>query len=129
MTARILVSAALVVVLGACSSSGGHSSAPTTTTTSAATGTARIESFVVPKSVRCGSGTSIAVSIAYAVSGSRSREIVVDGLAEPALHRAGGRVTERVHCDGVEHSVVLLARDSHGVATSEVRQLSTVLPG
>jgi len=83
----------------------------------------------VPASVKCGSQPSTTVAITYSVTGSRSQQVVVDGLPEPGPLAASGRVVERVHCDGVEHTVALIATDAAGRRTSEVKYLATVLPG
>lgn len=113
------------VSLGACSDSSHASAIPPTTTP--VRGTATIASFKVPASVYCGSGSATTVRITYDVRHATSQELAVDGLAEPALTAARGTVTERVHCDSLPHTVALVARDSRGARTSQVKYLHTIL--
>jgi O-methyltransferase involved in polyketide biosynthesis len=69
--------------------------------------------------------TKTTVSIAYAVTGAVSQQIIIDGLAEPALSAATGTVSEPVHCDGLAHSAALVAVDAHGARTSQVKNFTT----
>ena len=123
---------AFVLAFNACSSSGrpAGSTSPTTasTPTSApASGSATITSFEVPASVQCASAPSTTVRITYAVRGAKTVEIAVDGLAEPTLTASSGTVTERVHCDGVAHTIALAAVDAQARRTSQVKYLNTLL--
>ena len=97
------VALAVLLLLSGCSSSG-HSGAAASTTTRPR-GSATIASFVVPSSVRCGSAPSTTVKISYDVRGARGQSLVIDGLSGPALPAARATVSERVHCDGVAHTV------------------------
>jgi hypothetical protein len=118
-------------LIAGCSSSSNPASVPdprSTTTTVPAPGSAHITSFVVPASVKCGAASKITVRVAYAVTGAARQELSIDGrnLALPA---ASAAVSEEVHCDGLPHTVALIAFDAKGAHTSQVKMLTTVLPG
>jgi hypothetical protein len=131
---------ALVLLLGACSSSDKPSTASTTTastttasTTGSSTGTegpgaATITSFEVPESVDCGTAPSTQVRVSYQTSGAESAQLVVDGRVEPG-DDPSATVEPLVHCDGLPHTVALSALDAAGRRTSQVKNLTTVLPG
>ena len=131
------VAAALVLAVTACSSSSGKTpTSPTpfgqTTIESTRTslpGGARITSFVVPKSVRCGSAPSKTVRVTYAVSGAKRHQLIIDGRVESGAAAPSGTVNPPVHCDGLPHTVALVAIDAAGRRTSQVKYLTTVLPG
>jgi hypothetical protein len=117
------------LAVGGCSSSS-KASVPlpkATTTTVAPVGGAHITSFVVPASVRCGATSKTSVKVIYAVEGSAREELSIDGRAIP-LGAASASVSEEVHCDGLPHTVALIAYDAKGVRTSQVKMLTTVLP-
>jgi hypothetical protein len=130
---RVLV---LVVAAGAalsaCSnSSGTGSTAPSSIDSATSTsrpGRARITSFVVPKSVQCGSAPNTTVRVSYAVRRALRHQLLIDGRVEPRATARRATVYPRVHCGGVPHSVALVAIDAAGRRTSQVRYLTTVLP-
>jgi hypothetical protein len=82
----------------------------------------------VPKSVKCGSAPSATVRVAYAVSGAKRLQLIIDGRAERPTTERSATVNPRVHCDGVSHTVALVAIDTAGGRTVQVRYLTTVLP-
>lgn len=118
---------ALVLVLAGCGSSTGKTSTSSTTSTSQP-GRARITSFVVPKSVQCGSDPNKLVRVAYAVSGAKRHQLLVDGRVEPAAAAPSATVNPSVHCDGGSHTIALVAIDAQGRRTSQVRFVTTRLP-
>ena len=124
-----------MVALGACSSSS-KADAPSTTVRAAAEhdrapatqiGDARIVKFVVPASVNCRGASSTKMSVEYEVTGAKRQEISVDGLAVDGVDGPSGTVDAPVHCDGVPHTVALIAFDANGARTSQVKMLTTVL--
>ena len=90
---------------------------------------ARITTFVVPASVQCGAASKTTVHIEYGVSHAARQEISVDGLTVPGVDAATGTVDAPVHCDGVAHTVALIAFDAKGARTAQVKYLNTLLPG
>ena len=135
---KILATAALVLALGACSSSSkSHASTPPTTTAPAASsttaptvsqaGAARIVTFVVPASVNCNGASSTKVPVEYKVTDAARQELSVDGLAVDGVDKPSGTVDAPVHCDGVPHTVALIAFDAKGARTSQVKLLTTNL--
>jgi hypothetical protein len=133
-TVGCAVVAALVLALTACSSSSGKTStsptSPTSTgsTTTPVPGRAQITVFVVPKSVRCGSTPSTTVRVTYAVRNALRHQLIIDGRVEPRAVAPRGTVNPRVHCDGMAHTIALVAIDAAGRRTSQVKYLTTVLP-
>ena len=82
---------------------------------------------MVPKAVRCGSALNTTVHVTFAVSRAKTHQLIIDGRVEPAAARRAA-VNVRVHCDGLQHTVALVAIDTAGRRTSQVRYLTTVLP-
>ena len=121
---------ALMLLLSGCSSSAKASGDPNSdgSTTGAPAGTAKITSFVVPKSVTCGTATSTKVRVTYAISGAKSTQLIIDGRVEPS-EGPSATVDPLVHCDPLPHTVALVALDATGHRTSEVKNVTTVLPG
>jgi ABC-type Fe3+-hydroxamate transport system substrate-binding protein len=141
ITKWIAVAVATVSVLGlaACSSSAKSAtrseSTSTSTPTSGApnsgitqTGAARITKFVVPADVQCGASTKTTVSVEYAVTTAKVQQIFVDGLELDGVDKPSGTIDAPVHCDGVPHTVALVALDSKGARTSQVKLVNTLLP-
>ena len=129
---RILVLVLAVAALSACSSSSGKGStlptSPGSATSTSRPGRARITSFVVPKSVQCGSAPNTTVRVSYAVRNASRHQLLIDGRVEPRATARQATVYPRVHCGGLPHSVALVAIDAAGRRTSQVRYLTTVLP-
>jgi hypothetical protein len=68
------------------------------------------------------------VRVTYAVTGAKRHQIIVDGRVDPRAAARRATVNPRVHCDGLSHTVALVAIDAAGRRTSQVRYLTTVLP-
>ena len=83
---------------------------------------------MVPKSVPCGSAPNTTVHVTYAVSRAKSHQLIIDGRVAPRAAARSATVNLRVHCDGLQHTVALVAIDIAGRRTSQVRYLTTVLP-
>ena len=115
------VAIALVLLAGACSSHSSGASAPST----AAAGGVHVRTFAVPATVACGHATSAPVVVRYAISGARRWQVAVDGLPDLTSSSPAGHLTVRVHCDGLQHTVALVASDAAGARTSAVRYLVT----
>jgi hypothetical protein len=115
---KFLAVAALVFVLTACGSSAKHASSAV-----------KITSFDVPASVTCGAAPSTTVRISYSVTGAQQQSITVDGREVPGTGAPTATVTAPIHCDPLEHDVALIATDAHGVRTSQVKHLTTLLSG
>jgi len=137
LPAGVVAPFALVLAISGCGSSNTSSSPSTSgasgsvsTTTAAVTqaGSARIASFVVPASVQCGASSKTTVHIAYAVMNAARQEIAIDGLDVAGVGTPSGAVDAPVHCDGVPHTVALIAFDAQGARTSQVKYLNTLLP-
>jgi len=129
---RLLVCVLAVATLSGCGSSSGAGSTAATSIGSATStsrpGRARITSFVVPRSVQCGSAPSTTVRVSYAVRKAMRHQLLIDGRLEPRATDRRATVYPRVHCGDVPHSVALIAIDAAGRRTSQVRYLTTVLP-
>jgi len=126
---RASIAAVSLLLLAACSgsrSATGNNASTVPASAASVASTATITSFVVPASVQCGSATSTVVPVGYAVSGSARRELDVDGLAGPALTKSSGLVRAPVHCDDLEHTVVLVAVDARGARTTRTKTFATV---
>jgi len=125
-----LLSAA--ILLTACSSSAKSTgSSPVTsgaaTTTTVGKSAATITKFVVPSSVRCDKGTATTIPLTYAISGAQRQGVSVDGR-QTELTAPAGRAAPAVHCDPLPHTVTLFAYDAQGRLTSQVKQLTTIVP-
>jgi hypothetical protein len=83
---------------------------------------------VVPKSVQCGTAPSTKVRVSYATSGAQRSQLVIDGRVEPG-DAVSATIDPLVHCDGLPHTVALVALDAAGHRTSQVEYLTTALPG
>lgn len=129
---RVLVLVLAVAGLSGCSSSSGKASTSPTSIDSATSttrpGLARIVSFVVPKSVQCGSAPNTTVRVTYAVSAALRHQLIIDGRVVPRATARRATVDVSVHCGGGPHTVALVAIDAAGRRTSQVRYLTTVLP-
>jgi hypothetical protein len=66
--------------------------------------------------------------VQYATTGAKRQQVIVDGRDVPGTEAANGSVDAPVHCDPLEHTVVLVAYDSQGHRTSQTRFLHTDLP-
>jgi hypothetical protein len=121
-----------VALVFACAACGGGSSSTADvapTTTGDVPGTATIRAFDVPRTVSCGATPSTTVQVQYATKGADRQEVIVDGRVVPGTETAKGSVAAPVHCDPLEHTVVLVAYDSNGRRTAETKFLHTELPG
>jgi len=113
----------LALLAAGCSSNASSATAPSTT----ARRGAQVRTFTVPAAVECGHATSAAVTVDYAISGARRWQVMVDGLPGTTHTTPSGRISVHVHCDGVQHTIALVATDAHGLRTSAVRYLTTRL--
>ena len=126
---RLAVLAVLLVVgAAACDSGGLVGAATSTTVASDAPGTAKIGAFAVPRTVTCGDQPSTTATVSYSTTGATRREVIVDGRPVPGTDEASGTVEAPVHCDPLEHTVVLVAYDDQGRRTTEKRFLHTDMP-
>src|SRR5262249_52967869 len=106
------------VAAGCDSTSSSSTGAPVVTTTAPPKkGSAEITSFVVPDSGAWNQAT-------YARSGAQSVDALVDGRLEP-LNGSAGQYNAPVHCDGLPHTLVLVAYDAHGGQTSLSKIVTT----
>ena len=131
---RLSITAAVVTVLigcAACSSGSSSSSANPTTTTAAgdAPGTAKISTFDAPRTVTCTDAPSTTIQVKYATQEAARQEVIVDGRAVPGTDAAKGEVEAPVHCDPLEHTIVLVAYDKAGRRTAQTKYLHTEMPG
>jgi hypothetical protein len=69
------------------------------------------------------------VQVRYATKGADRQDVIVDGRVVPGTESARGSVDAPVHCDPLEHTVVLVAYDSKGHRTAQTKFLHTDLPG
>jgi len=128
--AAVLALAAIVLpfAAAACSdSSGTDAAADGTTSTTVEPGSASIDSFVVPASVACNGLTSAKVTVEYAITGSASQQLIVDGRPVPGMTAPSGSVEAEVHCDDLPHTFVLYALDDAGRPTTQQILLKTTL--
>jgi hypothetical protein len=126
-----MVAAVAVAVLAAgCSNSSDSSGSPRPlpTTTVPEQGTAKIVKFDVPASVQCGALNSTTVPVTWATEGAKSQQISVDGRPVDGTDSATGSVNADVHCDALEHTVVIIALDAKGRRSFGQSILKTVLP-
>jgi len=123
--------ATLALGCAACGSGSGSSSANPTSTTAAADapGTARISTFDAPRTVTCTDAPSTTVAVKYATEQAARQEVIVDGRAVPGTDAATGEVEAPVHCDPLEHTIVLVAYDKDGRRTAQTKYLHTEMPG
>jgi hypothetical protein len=126
----VLVAVTLLIGVAACGGGSGTSASPTSSTApSDAPGSATISAFDVPRNVTCGAQPSTTVTVKYATAGAARQEVIVDGRPVPGTDRARGQVDAPVHCDPLEHTVVLVAYDGEGRRTTDKRFLHTDMPG
>jgi hypothetical protein len=121
--------ATVVIGCAACSSGSGSSSASSATTTGDVPGSAKISTFEAPRTVTCGAEPSTTVQVKYATEKAERQEVIVDGRAVPGTEAASGEVEAQVHCDPLEHTVVLVVYDQEGRRTAQTKFLHTEMPG
>ena len=69
------------------------------------------------------------IQVKYATEKAERQEVIVDGRAVPGTDAASGEVEAPVHCDPLEHTVVLIAYDQEGRRTAQTKFLHTEMPG
>ena len=119
----------VVIACAACSSGSRSSSADSATTTGDVPGSAKISTFDAPRTVTCGAAPSTTIQVKYATVKAERQEVIVDGRAVPGTEAASGEVEAPVHCDPLEHTVVLVAYDKEGRRTAQTKYLHTETPG
>jgi hypothetical protein len=126
----VALAAALTFGVVACGGDSGSSSATATSTTSPsdAPGTAKITTFEAPRNVTCGAEPSTTVTVKYATEGAERQELIVDGRPVPGTDAPSGQVDAPVHCDPLEHTIVLVAYDAKGLRTTGKLFLHTDMP-
>jgi hypothetical protein len=121
--------ATVVIGCAACSSGSGSSSSGAVTTTGDVPGSAKITTFDAPRTVTCDAAPSTTIQVKYATKEAERQEVIVDGRAVPGTEAATGQVEAPVHCDPLEHTVVLVAYDKDGRRTAQTKYLHTEMPG
>jgi hypothetical protein len=117
------------IALSGCSGASDASDTSVNTTTVPRPGSAKITTFEAPSSVACSGHPSVTFSVQYETTGAKYQQLIVDGRAYPPSEAPSGAMAAPVHCDALQHTVVLAAYDGKGRLTSQAKYLATDVMG